>query len=65
LRKSKELTVSLITELVNMNRFRVVERARIQEILDEQGFQDTQAVNAQAVKIRKVAGHPQNHHGGI
>jgi hypothetical protein len=50
------LTSLLTTELVKTNRFRVVERAKIQEILDEQGFQDTQAASAQAVKIGRLLG---------
>jgi hypothetical protein len=54
--RANELTSVLTTELVKTNRFRVVERARIQEILDEQGFQDTQAASAQAVKIGKLLG---------
>jgi curli biogenesis system outer membrane secretion channel CsgG len=54
--KANELTSILTTELVKTNRFRVVERARIQEILDEQGFQDTQAASAQAVKIGRLLG---------
>jgi hypothetical protein len=53
---AKEITSLLTTELVNTNRFRVVERARIQEIIDEQGFQETQAVSAQAVKIGRLLG---------
>jgi curli biogenesis system outer membrane secretion channel CsgG len=54
--RAKEITSLLTTELVNTNRFRVVERAKIQEIIDEQGFQETQAVSAQAVKIGRLLG---------
>ena len=53
---ARELTSILTTELVKTNRFRVVERAKIQEILDEQGFQDSQAASAQAVKIGRLLG---------
>jgi hypothetical protein len=50
------ITSEMTTALVQMNKYRVVERARIQEILNEQGFQDEQAASAQAVNIGKLLG---------
>ncbi|MDR3287104.1 MAG: CsgG/HfaB family protein [Prevotellaceae bacterium] len=50
------LTSTLTTELVNTNKYRVVERSRINQIIKEQGFQSSQEVSSQAVKIGKLLG---------
>jgi hypothetical protein len=53
---AKELTSIFTTELVNTNRYRVVERSRIEQVIKEQGLQSTQEVSARAVEFGKLLG---------
>jgi hypothetical protein len=53
--EAASFTSGMTTALVQMNKYRMVERARIQEILNEQGLQDAQA-STQAVRIGKLLG---------
>ena len=51
-----EITSNLTTELVNTNKYRVVERSRIVQVLREQGFQSNQDVSARAVELGQLLG---------
>ena len=53
---ARELTSILTTELVNTNKFRVAERSRIEQIINELGLQSTQDVNVRAAEIGKLLG---------
>jgi len=53
---AKEITSILTTELVNTNKFRVIERSRIQQLIREQKLQSTQDISAQAVELGKLLG---------
>jgi len=53
---AQEITSTLTTELVNTEKYRVVERAQIEKILKEQGLQSTQMASAQAVELGKLLG---------
>jgi len=50
------ITSILTTELVNANKYRVVERSRIEQIIRELGLQSTQDVSARAAEIGKLLG---------
>jgi ribosome maturation protein Sdo1 len=54
--KAKEITSILTTELVNTNKYRVLERSRIDQVIKEQGFQSTQNISAHAVELGKLLG---------
>ena len=56
MRQAKDITILLTTELVNTNKFRVVERSRIDQLIKEQKFQSTQDISAQAVELGKLLG---------
>jgi len=67
--KAREITSILTTKLVNTNKYRVVERSRMQQIIKEQGFQRTQDISAHAVELGKllgvqkiITGELSNHH---
>jgi len=47
---------SITTDLVKTNKFRVIERSRIDQIIKEQGYQRNQLSDAQAVNIGKLLG---------
>ncbi|MCL2041520.1 MAG: CsgG/HfaB family protein [Bacteroidales bacterium] len=53
---AKEITSILTTELVNTNKFRVAERTRIEQIMQELGLQSTQDASVQAAEIGKLLG---------
>ena len=53
---AKEITSILTTKLVNTNKYRVVERSRIEQIIKEQGFQSTQEASVRAVELGKLLG---------
>jgi len=53
---AKDIPILLTTELVNTNKYRVVERSRIDQIIKEQKFQNTQDISAQAVALGKLLG---------
>jgi TolB-like protein len=55
--QSDALTEKMVTQLVNLRRFRVIERAALERVLKEQQLQASGVVDEQtAVKIGKVAG---------
>jgi len=47
---------AITTEVVNTNRFRVVERSRIDKIMREQGFQRSSLTSEQVVKVGRLLG---------
>jgi len=53
---AKALTSILTTELVNTNKYRVVERSRIEQIIKELGLQSTQDASVRAAEIGKLLG---------
>ena len=54
--KAREIIINLTTELVNTNKYRVLERSRLEEILKEQGLQSTQISSTQAIEIGRLLG---------
>lgn len=55
--QEEALTEKMVTQLVNLRRFRVIERAALERVLKEQQLQASGIVDEQtAVKIGKVAG---------
>jgi len=50
------LTSLVTTELVNTNKFRVAERSRIEQIINELGLQSTQDASVRAAEIGKLLG---------
>ena len=55
-RNITELMSIMTTDLVNTNRFRVVERARVEQIIQEQRFQTTQMTSAQVARVGQILG---------
>jgi len=55
-KNAKKIEFFLLTELINKNKYRVIERVQLEELLKEQGVQSTQMSNAQAVEIGKLLG---------
>ena len=53
---AKTLTSALTNELVNTNKFRVVERSRIEDIMKELGLQSDQDASVRAAEIGKLLG---------
>ena len=51
-----ELTGRLTTELVNTKKYVVIERSRVQQVINELGFQSTQNANARAATIGNLLG---------
>jgi curli biogenesis system outer membrane secretion channel CsgG len=55
---AKQITSIFVTELVNSNKYRVVERSRIDQIIEELGLQSTQDVSVRAAEIGRLLGVP-------
>ena len=46
----------MTTELVNTNKYRVIERSRVEQVINEQRFQATQMTAVQIAKVGNILG---------
>jgi hypothetical protein len=56
LNNAEEMLGALTTALVNSRKYRVIERSRIDQIIQEQGFQKLQLSDSQVIRIGRILG---------